>query len=227
MSNKDFQEMVEFFKERNLTVPSLFEQFADSVVQEPDLARWRVGEPPASWPFPRLGESDKSMPNTSGTFTNFVSVGFTWYEPFDDIDDEYSSAIIDLRLATRGLLLELRISERHNVIEGGGNSWQATPDSRWVPFWNEAMNDLNEFATKVDLFAQFENRSEAFIPEDALCFDSAQSIIINFTFADGAGSVIQSTYLDGPPTLMELLWDNYDDDDPDDDDPDDEILTRG
>lgn len=51
MSNKAYQEMTEFFKERNLTVPSLFTQFADSVVQEPGITRWRVGEPPVAWPF--------------------------------------------------------------------------------------------------------------------------------------------------------------------------------
>jgi hypothetical protein len=212
MSTQAYVEMTEFFKERNLTVPSLFERFADSVLQDPGISRWRVGEPPATWPFGSPSESGDAPPNTSGSFTNFVSVGFTWHEPFDDIDGEYGDAVIDLRLATRGLLMELRMSEGHNVIEGGGNSWQATPDSVWIPFWNEAMRDLNAFATKVDLFAQFENLAEAFTPEDALLFDALRDRTVNFTFAGGAKSVMQSTYVDGPPSLWGMLWEDDEDD---------------
>jgi len=212
MSNKDYQEMTEFFKERNLTVPSVFKQFADSVVQEPDITRWRVGEPPVAWPFASPGESGESLPNTSGSFTNFVSVGFTWHEPFDDIDGEYSDAGIDLRLSTRGLLMELRISEGHKVLKGGGNAWDGTPDSEWIPFWNEAMRDLTSYAKKVDLFAQFENFAEAFTPENAFCFDALRDRITSFTFAGGAESVMHESYVDGPPGLGELLWDNHGDD---------------
>jgi hypothetical protein len=212
MSNKAYQEMTEFFKERNLTVPSVFTQFADSVAQEPDIARWRVGEPPAAWPFASPGESGESLPNTSGSFTNFVSVGFTWYEPFDDIDGEYSDAEICLRLATRGLLMELRISEGHKVLKGGGNGWDVTPDSEWIPFWNEAMRDLTSYAKKVDLFAQFDNVAEAFTPENAFCFDALRDRITSFTFAGGAESVMHESYVDGPPGLGELLWETRDDD---------------
>jgi hypothetical protein len=204
--------MTEFFKERNLTVPSVFTQFADLVVQEPEIARWRVGEPPAAWPFASLGESGESLPNTSGSFTNFVSVGFTWHEPFDEIDGEYGDALIDFRLATRRLLVELRISEGHNVLKGGGNAWQATPDSVWIPFWNEAMRDLTQYAKKVDLFSQFENLLEAFTPEDALLFDALRDRTVNFTFAGGAKSVMQSTYVDGPPSLGGMLWEDDEDD---------------
>ena len=177
MSNKAYQEMTEFFKERNLTVPSLFRQFSDSVVQEPGITRWRVGEPPVAWPFVSPSESGESLSNSSGSFTNFVSVGFTWYEPFDDIDGEYSDAGIDLRLATRGLLMELRISEGHKVLKGGGNAWDVAPDSEWIPFWNEAMRDLTAYAKKFELFAQFENFSEAFTPQHALCFDALRDRI--------------------------------------------------
>jgi len=203
--------MVEFFKERGLTVPSLFERFAESVLQEPGMSRWRVGEPPAAWPFPSPGESGDSAPNTSGSFTNFVSVGFTLYEPWDDVDDEYGDAVIDLRLVTRELLMEFRTSEGHNVLEGGGNAWDRDPDSVWIPFWNEAMRDLNAFATKVDLFSQFENLTEAFTPETNFCLDSTRNSISNVIFHDGLHKVIDSTYLDGPPGLGELLWDNYGD----------------
>ena len=212
MSNKAYQEMTEFFKERNLTVPSLFRQFADSVVQEPGITRWRVGEPPVAWPFVSPSESGESLSNSSGSFTNFVSVGFTWYEPFDDIDGEYSDAGIDLRLATRGLLMELRISEGHKVLKGGGNAWDVAPDSEWIPFWNEAMRDLTAYAKKFELFAQFENFSEAFTPQHALCFDALRDRITSFTFADGAESVMHETYVDGPPALKELLWETRDDD---------------
>jgi hypothetical protein len=211
MPNKDYQEMTEFFKERGLTVPSLFERFAESVVQEPGMSRWRVGESPAAWPFPSPGESGDSAPDTSGPFTNFVSVGFTLYEPWDEIDDEYGDAVIDLRLVTRGLLMEFRTSEGHNVLKGGGNSWNWNEDSEWIPFWNEATSDLNAFATKVDLFAQFENLTEVFTPENNFCFDSTRNSISNVIFHDGAQRVIDSTYLDGPPGLGDLLWDNYGD----------------
>ena len=208
MTNKDYVEMTEFFKERNLIVPSLFERFAESVIQEPGIARWRVGEPPAAWPFQSPSESHDSKPNTGGSFTSFVSVGFTWHEPFDEIDGEYSDAVIDLRLVTRGLLMEVRISEGHNVLKGGGNAWNWTEDSEFMPFWNEAMDDLNAFATKVDLFAQFENLSEAFTPENTFCFDATQNSIGHVIFHDGAQMVIESTYLDGPPGLADLIWEN-------------------
>jgi hypothetical protein len=200
--------MTEFFKERNLTVPSLFERFAESVVQEPGISRWRLGEPPAAWPFGLFNEGGSSPTYTSGSFTNFVSVGFTSHEPFDDIDDEYDDAVIDLRLVTRGLLMELRISEGHNVLKGGGNSWNWTEDSEWMPFWNEAMRDLNAFATKVDLFSQFENLSETFTPENALLFDAVRDTIANFTFEGGTEFMSQSTYLDGPPGLADLIREN-------------------
>jgi hypothetical protein len=205
MSNKDFQEMTEFFKERNLTVPSVFKQFADLVVQESGIDRWRIGEPPVVWPFASLAESGESLPNTSGSFTNFVSVGFTLHEPWDEIDDEYGDALIDFRLATRDLLLDLRISEGHNVRVGGGNAWDVDPDAKWIPFWNEMMRDLTKYAKKVDLFAQFDNFSEAFTPKRALCFEPGRYRIAEFAFAEGAGSVFESTYVDGPPGLADLL----------------------
>lgn len=209
MSNKAYQEMTEFFRERNLTVPSVFTKFADSVVQEPGMSRWRIGEPPAAWPFPSPGESGESPPDTGGTFTNFVSVGFTLYEPFDDIDDEYGDAVIDLRLVTRELLMEVRVSEGHTVVEGGGNAWDVNPDSIRIPFWNEMMRDLTEFAKKVDLFATFDSFSEAFTPEGNFCFDPSRYSISHFIFEGGAPRVIETMYLDGPPTLEELLWENY------------------
>jgi len=209
MANKDYQEMTDFFKERNLTVPTVFKQFADSVVQEPGIARWRIGEPPVAWPFASPSESGDSLPDTSGSFTNFVSVGFTWHEPFDDIDGEYSDAVIDFRLATRGLLMELRMSEGHNVLKGGGNAWNPTPDSEWISFWNEAMRDLTAYAKKVDLFAQFDNFGEVFTPEHALCFDALRDRIVSFTFAGGAESVMHESYVDGPQGLGELLRETH------------------
>ena len=186
-------------------MPTVFKQFADSVVQEPGIARWRIGEPPAAWPFASPGESSESLPNTSGSFTNFVSVGFTWYEPFDDIDGEYSDALIDFRIATRDLLLDLRISEGYNVLKDGGNAWNVNPDAKYIPFWNEMMRDLTAYAKKFDLFAQFDNFSEPFTPKRALCFEPGRYRIAEFTFADGAESVFESTYVDGPPGLGDLL----------------------
>lgn len=211
MTNKDYLGMIEFFKERNLILPSVFEQFADSVVQEPGLSRWRVGNAPATWPFPSPGESGESTPNTEGSFTNFASVGFTLYEPWDEIDDEYGDAVIDFRLVTRELLMEVRVSEGHTVVEGGGNAWDVNPDSIRIPFWNEMMRDLTEFAKKVDLFATFDDFSEAFTPKGNFCFDPSRYSISHFIFDGGAPRVIESTYLDGPPALREVLWDNYDD----------------
>jgi hypothetical protein len=208
MSNKDYQEMVEFFKERNLTVPSIFKQFADVVVQEPGMSRWRIGEPPVAWPFASPGESDESgesRPITSGSFTSFVSVGFTLYEPWDDIDDEYGDAIIDFRLATRDLLLDVRVSEGHNVREGGGNAWDVDPDATWIPFWNEMMRDLTKFAKKVDLFAEFDHFSDEFTPARALCFEPGSYRIAEYIFAEGVENLFESTYVDGPPGLAELL----------------------
>jgi len=204
--------MTKYFKKANLTVPSLFERFAESLVQEPGMSRWRIGEPPATWPFASPGESGDTLPNTSGSFTNFVSVGFTLYEPWDDIDDEYGDAVIDMRLVTRALLLDVRMSERHHVLKNGGNSWTASPDSEWIPLWNEAMRDLDTFAAKVDLFAQFENFSDSFTPEVALCFDALRGRTMNFTFAGGSKTISDSTYVDGPPSLGELLWETRGDD---------------
>jgi hypothetical protein len=101
--------------------------------------------------------------------------------------------------------MELRISEGHSVLNGGGNSWEGTPDSDWIPFWNEAMNDLTEFASKVGLFAQFDQVSESFTPESGLFFDATRDTIVTFSFAGGPETVDQSTYVDGPPGLGDLL----------------------
>lgn len=105
--------------------------------------------------------------------------------------------------------MELRISEGHKVLKGGGNAWDGTPDSEWIPFWNEAMRDLTAYAKKVDLFAQFENFAESFTPENALCFDALRDRITSFTFAGGAESVMQESYVDGPPGLGELLRETH------------------
>jgi hypothetical protein len=198
MANQAYTEMITFFKEGNLAVPYLFERFAESLVNEPGMSRWRVGETPATWPFASPGETEGTALNTRGSFTNFISVSFTLYEPWDDIDDEYGDAVIDLRLVTRELLLDLRVSERRRVRRGGGNSLYSSPDSEWNLLWNEALRDLDSFAEKFDLFAKFDNFSESFTPESAICFDALQDRF-----------VMHTKFHDGPPSLEKFLWQSH------------------
>lgn len=204
----EYTEMEAYFTEKGLTVPILFQRFASDVTRNRDTLAWQLGQQPAEWPFSVTVPHAVDNAAFAQPFTPYFSVRPVLYEPWDDIDDEYGEAVLEMKLVSSDLLLDFRVSERVQVLKGGGNSWGGNhPESDWYPFWNEAMEDFEKYAARNDLLSQFSKSTESVTPSFAVKFDPANRLIITIPIEADAHPLV-TTYVDGPPALGEFLLDD-------------------